>query len=193
MQRLKSICVYCSASKRIEKIYEKDCKDVGKLIAKKGLKLVYGGGRRGLMGLVANTVMENNGYVIGYIPDYLVEGEEAHEKIQELHVVPDMHVRKMSMYESSDAFIILPGGFGTLEEFFEVFVWKQIRLHNKPIVIINTNGYWDALKTLMKNTVDEQFSRPFIWDLVEFIDDVSELPAALKRQIEIKLPDSKWA
>lgn len=192
MTKLKSIGVYCSASKNLHKAYVQVAKETGELIAAQGADLVYGGGRRGLMGIVANSAMAAGGKVIGYMPTYLAKGEEAHREIDELHLVPDMQIRKRSIFERSDALVVLPGGFGTLDEFFEVLLLKQIRLHSKPMVIVNTRGFWTPLRSLIRQIVDQNFAGTFVWDLVEFIEDIDDLPNALQRQLDTKLPEDKW-
>lgn len=163
------LCVYCSASERIAPKFRTIGKEVGKLMADHGVNLVYGGGRLGIMGDVSTAVVDNGGKVVGFIPEHLSEHEGAHTGIQELYIVDSMHTRKLKMYERSDAFLILPGGFGTLDEFFEIMTWKQIAIHHKPLIIYNFEDYWTPLITLMHHIIDENFARPehkFIFDVV---------------------------
>lgn len=158
MAKIKSVCVYCGASNHAAAVYKQAADDFGQLIAQNGLKLVYGGGRVGLMGVVADAVVKGGGEVIGYIPQHLDEYEGGHNGIHELHIVDSMHTRKSKMAESSDAFVMLPGGFGTLDELFEILTWRQIGLHSKPIVVMNVNNYWDPLVALLNNVVDQAFA-----------------------------------
>jgi len=174
MKKIQSVCVYCGHNES-KKIYQTAAKTLGKCLGQNGFELVYGGGRMGLMGMVADAVLENGGRVVGFIPHHLDEFEGAHTGIQELHLVDTMHTRKLKMSERADAFVILPGGFGTLDEFFEIITWKQLMLHDKPIIIINTNNYWKPLVTLMHHVVDHQFANPehrHIFDVVDHPEDV---------------------
>lgn len=143
-------------------------------MAKKGFSLVFGGGKVGLMGVTADSVLRNGGKAYGFIPDFLDDIEGAHPGLTELHIVDSMHTRKCNMEKMADAFIVLPGGFGTLDEFFEILTWRQIKLHNKPIVVINTNNYWGALKALMKQVVCEKFAKPEHLDYVVFVNSAQE-------------------
>lgn len=192
MKTLKSICVYCSASNKINPIFEEDARAVGKLLAQRNIKLVYGGNTSGLMGTVAGATLKNGGYVIGYTTKQLSIVDGAHEDIQELHIVADMSSRKNLMYTQSDAFLVLPGGLGTLEEIAEIISWKQLRLHDKPIVILNTRKYWDKLQSLLQHMVDEKFAPKSLWDMVTFVDHVDKVPTALMNQLEKNLPKYKW-
>lgn len=158
MAKIQSVCVYCGASNHAAAIYKQTADRFGQLVATHGLKLVYGGGRVGLMGVVADAVVNGGGEVIGYIPQHLDEYEGGHNGIHELHIVDSMHTRKSKMAENSDAFVILPGGFGTLDELFEILTWRQLGLHHKPIIVMNVNNYWDPLVGLLNNVVDQSFA-----------------------------------
>ena len=136
MTKGKYLCVYCGASERVDPFYYQSAEELGKLIATNGFNMVYGGGRLGLMGRVSNAVVEN-----------------------EIYVVDTMHTRKLQMSQKADAFIIMPGGFGTLDEFFEILTWKQLNLHHKPIIIANLNNFWDPLVSLFHHIIDADFAR----------------------------------
>ena len=158
-QLLQSVCVYCGSSTGVNQIYRAAATDLGHLIAERGLSMVYGGGHVGLMGIVANAVLDKGGRVTGIIPEHLATAEKAHAFLTELYVVESMHIRKMMMVEKSDAFIVFPGGFGTMDEFFEVLTWRQLGLHDKPIIVVNINGYWSLLENLMDQMIREGFAK----------------------------------
>ena len=153
----KSIAVFCGSKSGNNPLFEEHATKLGNLLAENKILLIYGGGNKGIMGAVANGVMDKNGQVIGIIPETLMGWEQHHEGISELIVVENMHIRKRMMYERSDAAIILPGGFGTLDELFEMLTWNQLSIHNKPIFILNTGGFYDSLLTHIKNMVKENF------------------------------------
>ena len=142
---VQSIAVFCGSKSGVNPLYEKHAQTLGKLMAQQNTKLVYGGGNKGLMGAVANAVMEEGGTVIGVIPKILLEWEAQHDGITELRVVEDMHVRKKMIYELGDAAIILPGGNGTLDELFEMLTWNTLNIHNKKIVLLNSAGFYTHL------------------------------------------------
>ncbi len=154
---MKSVCVFCGAGKARNPVYNDRARELGNLIAERNLRLVYGGASVGLMGTVADGVLEKGGDVYGILPDFLFKKEVGHTGIQKLEIVDSMHIRKQKMYESSDAFIILPGGIGTLDEFFEVFTWSQLELHNKPIGLYNINNYFNKLLNFISETIAEGF------------------------------------
>ncbi len=153
----KSIAVFCGSKTGNDPQYVLDAAVLGKQLAEKNMLLIYGGGNKGIMGAVANAVLENKGQVIGVIPEVLLGWEQQHEGISELIVVENMHTRKRIMYEKCDAAIILPGGFGTLDELFEILTWNQLSIHDKAIYILNTNGFYNFLLDHMKKMVDENF------------------------------------
>lgn len=157
MQRL---CVFCGSSFGARPEYEQVAHQLGATLAKRNIELVYGGGRVGLMGAVADATLEAGGRVIGIIPEALIEMEIGHEGLTDLRVVGSMHERKALMADLSDGFLALPGGFGTLEEFCEVLTWSQLGLHRKPCGLLNVMGYYDPLLTLFDQAVTEQFVRP---------------------------------
>ncbi|MBS1917488.1 MAG: TIGR00730 family Rossman fold protein [Bacteroidetes bacterium] len=142
---IRSVAVFCGSKKGNNPLFAKHASELGRLIAMLRLQLVYGGGSKGLMGILANAVLEYEGKVVGIIPEVLINWESQHNGLTELVVVPDMHSRKKMMYEKSDAVIVLPGGFGTLDEMFEMLTWNQLKLHDKKIYILNSDGFYNHL------------------------------------------------
>jgi uncharacterized protein (TIGR00730 family) len=157
---MKRICVFCGSQVGANPRYRQAAQDLGHLLVQRGYGLVYGGGHVGLMGVIADTVLQDGGEVIGVIPEAMVVRELAHHGVTQLHVVASMHERKARMAELAEAFIALPGGYGTLEEFFEVVTWAQLGIHRKPIGLLNVAGYFDALATFVEHTIAEGFIRP---------------------------------
>jgi len=155
-----SVCVYCGSSSLVAQSFKTSAHDIGTELAQRGVRVVYGGGHVGLMGIVADSALKAGGTVVGIIPEHIRAQEVQHKGLTELHVVPDMHTRKRMMVERSDAFVILPGGLGTLDEAFEILTWKKLKLHNKPIIIFNQDGYWDTMIALIDKTISEGFSQP---------------------------------
>ena len=172
---MKSICVFCGSRLGSKPIYRETAKSVGQLIAQQQLRLVYGGGNIGLMGVVADAVLEYGGEVVGVIPGHLQEKEVGHAGLTELHVVSTMHERKALMANLSDAFVALPGGFGTFEEFCEILTWAQLDLHRKPCGLLNVDGFYDPLLTLFDRAVDDGFLRPEYRSMVLTATDADEL------------------
>lgn len=154
---MKSICVYCGSSPGRTETYSKAARHLGRALAERGIKLVYGGASVGIMGVLADAVLEHGGQAVGVIPEALVKKEVAHHHLSELHVTGSMHERKMLMAELSEGFIALPGGIGTLEEIFEIWTWAQLGFHKKPFGMLNIDGYYDSLITFLDHTVAEQF------------------------------------
>ncbi len=175
IHEMKFLCVYCGASQEAAPIYKNAAIELGALIGKNGYGLVYGGGRLGLMGLVADAAIDNGGVAVGYTTEHLDEREGAHPNLSELYVVDTMHTRKMRMSQKGDMFVILPGGFGTLDELFEIITWRQINLHHKPIVVVNVDGYWDPLKNLMDEIIDRKFAKQEHRTLVKFVSTPQEV------------------
>ncbi|MBT4880479.1 MAG: TIGR00730 family Rossman fold protein [Alphaproteobacteria bacterium] len=193
MQQIRSVCVYCGATKSAAPAFEKSAQQMGTLIAKAGLRLVYGGGRRGLMGILADAAIKEEGKVLGFIPESMIEFEDHHTGITDLQIVNNMHTRKMHMFEEADAFVILPGGFGTLDEFFEILTWRQHNLHHKPMVVVNIDGYWDPLVDLTKSIVGHHFATPGTLSLFQTVNSVEEVIEALNNPPEDALNHSgKW-
>src|SRR4051812_28646019 len=157
MSQVRAVCVYCGSSGKVADAYKTAAHELGIRLGSEGLRLVYGGGRVGLMGIVADASLSVGGEVIGIIPEHIQKLEVDHGGLTELHVVDSMHTRKRMMVERSDAFVVLPGGLGTLDEMFEIITWRQLRLHDKPVVIVNIAGYWDPLKILLAHLRDSGF------------------------------------
>jgi uncharacterized protein (TIGR00730 family) len=152
-----SVCVYCGSRHGARAAYTEAARALGTAIGARGWQLVYGGGKVGLMGEVADATLAAGGRVIGVIPETLMRREVGHAGLSELHVVPTMHQRKQMMAERADAFIALPGGIGTLEELYEVWTWRQLGYHDQPIGLLNTEGYYSGLLQFMQHTVAEGF------------------------------------
>ncbi|MBE2262464.1 MAG: TIGR00730 family Rossman fold protein [Burkholderiaceae bacterium] len=152
-----SVCVYCGSRPGNDPAFTEAAQATGRWIGEHGGQLVYGGGKGGLMGTVAAATLQAGGTVVGIIPTALVEKEWANAMCTELHVVDTMHERKRMMAERSDAFVALPGGIGTFEEFFEVWTWRQLGYHDKPVGLLNLNGYYDTLLQFLQSTVDKGF------------------------------------
>lgn len=158
-REIKRVCVFCGASHGGKQEYTAGAFDVGRSLAARNIGLVYGGGRAGLMGAVADSCLGAGGHVTGVITKLLEGKELGHTGIQELHVVETMHDRKMMMATMSDAFIALPGGLGTLDEMFEILAWVQLGIHAKPVGVLNTGGFYDSLFQFLDHVEDEQFLR----------------------------------
>jgi hypothetical protein len=177
-----SICVYCGSRHGSRPAYTEAARALGTAIGRRGWQLVYGGGKVGLMGEVADAVLAAGGRVVGVIPESLERLEVGHRGLSELHVVPTMHVRKQMMAERADAFIALPGGIGTLEELYEVWTWRQLKYHDNPIGLLDTAGYWQPLLRFMDHTVAEGFLSPAMRGLVLVGDE----PVALLDRVAAK-------
>ncbi len=171
MRTITSICVFCGAATGHDARFRAGAETIGRRLAEAGHRLVFGGGNAGLMGAVADAALAAGGEVIGVIPDYLVEREHAHPGVSRLITVDSMHSRKEKMFELSDAFIVLPGGVGTLDETFEIITWKQLGLHDKPIVVVDIAGYWGRLHALIGATVEHGFAAPPTRDLYTVAPD----------------------
>ncbi|HEU0012415.1 MAG TPA: TIGR00730 family Rossman fold protein [Longimicrobium sp.] len=154
------VCVFCGSSPGARESYAEAARAMGRALVERGLGLVYGGGRVGLMGIVADTVLEAGGSVVGVIPHALMAREVGHRGLTELRIVHSMHERKALMADLADGFVALPGGFGTFEEFCEVLTWSQLGIHPKPCALLNVDGYYDALLVLFEHAEREGFVRP---------------------------------
>jgi uncharacterized protein (TIGR00730 family) len=173
-----SLCVFCGARFGADPATRETAAGLGRLLAAEGITLVYGGGGVGLMGLVANAALDAGGRAVGIIPNFLLQREAGHPALTETVVVETMHERKLQMFERSDGFVVLPGGIGTLEEFFEVLSWRTLGLHSKPIVIIDQGGYWEPLATLLRGVVEGGFAERSHLDHVAFVSELKDvLPA----------------
>lgn len=182
IQRAWSLCVYCGSRFGDLPAYREAAEETGRLLALSGGRLVYGGGRVGLMGTVADAALAHGASVVGVIPDALMRREVGHAGVQELHVVQTMHERKMLMAERSDAFIALPGGIGTMEEIFEMWSWQQLGYHAKPVGLLNVAGYYDALIQFLKDGMDRGFISAEQHAALIVDDDLTRLMAELRRR-----------
>ena len=175
MNELKSIAVFCGSSEGIHKGVVEDAKILGEILAKEQIILVYGAGKIGVMGVIVEACLNQGGKVVGVIPEFLKVKEVAHFGLTELITTNNMHQRKMKMHDLSDGFIALAGGFGTLEELFEIITWAQLGLHQKPIGLLNTNGFYDHLIKMLEYMVDKGFLKPDHLNLLIIEDDTSDL------------------
>ena len=181
--QLKSVCVYCGAFNSAKQIYKDAAVETGLSLGRAGLGMVYGGGNVGLMGLTADSAIKAGARVTGIIPTFITSREPQHEGLTELVEVGDMHTRKRLMAERADGFLILPGGFGTLDEFAEILTWRQLGLHHKPVVAVNINGFWNHLRSQLDFMQEEGFIKPAPRALVGFVDTVAEAIPALEALI----------
>ncbi len=177
---MKRITIFCGSSFGTEKVYEEQAYLVGKTLAREKIGLVYGGAKIGLMGAVANGVLENEGIAIGVLPTFLKKVEIAHEGLSELILVETMHQRKTKMDELSDGTIALPGGFGTLEEFFEMLTWAQLGLHKKPVALLNINGFYDDLLSFIQTMIDKGFLKQINRNMLLVNDNIEDLLQQMK-------------
>ncbi|MEE8371637.1 MAG: TIGR00730 family Rossman fold protein [Sphingomonadales bacterium] len=185
MAKITSICVYCGSNSG-SPIYQRLAEELGRIMAENGVGLVFGGGTIGLMGILARQVKAHGGIVTGVIPEHLNRVEVAFEAADRLHVVPDMHFRKRKMFELADAFLVLPGGLGTLDETIEMLTWAQLGLHSKPIVILNYEAYWDPLLALFDHVIEEGFAGPASRDLYIEVSSIEEILPAMNNWPAIK-------
>jgi len=169
------VCVFCASSTQVDGEYRACAKDLGGLLARQGITVVYGGGAVGLMGTLADSALAQRGQVVGIIPQFMRELEWAHENLTELTVVEDMHQRKRLLVENTDAVVALPGGCGTLEELLEVITLKRLAIYLNPIILVNTRGFFDPLVRLLENAISERFMDPrhrAIWSVVDSAEEV---------------------
>jgi uncharacterized protein (TIGR00730 family) len=179
IKRMTSICVFCGAQNAVPKAHLDMAKQLGNDMAAAGKQLVYGGGDCGLMGAVANGVLEKGGRALGVFPRSLGRIEVEHKGLTNMVMVDSMHERKQIMYDNAEVFVILPGGFGTLDEMFEVITWRQIKIHEKLVVVYNHDGYWDHLLTLMDHMIHLGFARPETRQFYTIANTKDELYALL--------------
>jgi hypothetical protein len=182
MMKLRAVCVYCGSSLGAGPRYAEAARRLGRELAAHRLRLIYGGGGIGLMAEAADAAMAAGGEVIGVIPELLQKREKGHRGITELRVVASMHERKNLMFDLADAFVILPGGFGTLDEAFEMLTWRQLRLHDKPILFLNVDGYWAPLGNLVDHFIHEGFARESCRRLFTLVATVEDVVPTLLRQ-----------
>ncbi len=181
---VKSVCVYCGSRTGAMPAYQEDARGVGKAIAGEGWRLVYGAGDVGLMGEVARAAQADGGDTFGVIPKHLVEWEVGKTDLTRYVVTETMHERKKVMFMNADAIVVLPGGAGSLDEFFEVLTWGQLGLHDKPILLVNTMGFWTPLVTLIDHIIEQGFAAPSVKELITFVPNadaaMDELRSILK-------------
>jgi uncharacterized protein (TIGR00730 family) len=178
MTAIHSLAVFCGSRVGVNPAYAEAGRLLGQGLACAGIRLVYGGGRIGIMGVVADAVLEGGGTVLGVIPEFLTQMEVAHGGVNEMVVTDSMHTRKLRLYEESDAFLIMPGGLGTFDEAFEIITWRQLRLHDKPILLCDVEGWARPLVALIDHAIAQGFAAPACRNLFEVIDGV---PAVLDR------------
>lgn len=179
MTQIRSLCVYCGSSDLADPAHRHAAAALGRVLAAKAIELVFGGGRVGLMGVIADAALSAGGRVTGIIPSHLIRAEVGHASVSELIVVETMHERKEAMFRRSDAFAVLPGGPGTLDETFEILTWRQLRLHGKPVVICNLGGYWDPLLELVDRMVAAKYARPEFRGFFTVVDRIEDVLPAL--------------
>jgi uncharacterized protein (TIGR00730 family) len=174
------VCVYCGSAGAVGERYRAAARDLGNALAAAGFEVVFGGGRIGLMGLLADAALDAGGRVVGVIPGALRDAELAHPGLSELVITGSMHERKRVMAERSDAFAVLPGGIGTLDEMFEIVTWRQLGLHDKPVFVVDIDGYWQKLRALLDHLVAHGFAAPLIPRLLQIVPGIPELIDALR-------------
>ena len=182
-ERISSVCLFCGSSNAARPEFIQAAADFGRILAAEGVKLVYGGGGIGLMGASAKGCHEAGGEVFGVMPDFLRKREVLYDVV-ETRVVTSMHERKTIMYDASDAFVVMPGGVGTLEEVVEVMSWRRLDLHHKPIVFVNLDGFWDPFVALIRQTVDEQFTPPWVPDTFRVVDRIEDILPTCRAMLE---------
>ncbi|GGF37075.1 cytokinin riboside 5'-monophosphate phosphoribohydrolase [Aliidongia dinghuensis] len=193
MASIKSVCVYCGSSNRVDARFLDAAAELGRLIGRAGIELIYGGGRVGLMGRVADGVLAEGGRVVGIIPRHLHEREVAHQTVSELVLVDTMHERKQLMAERADGFVVLPGGYGTLDEMFEIITWRQLGLHDKPLVLADVHGYWAPLVDLLDRIIETGFAQPDCRNLYQTVTRIEDILPALYAVSPPRQPvESKW-
>lgn len=190
MNKLRAVCVYCGSNFNGDPQLRKAIKQLADILVREEIRLVYGGGSVGVMGVLANDILEAGGLVTGVIPQFLMDKEVGHKGVTEMILTENMHQRKQKMADLSDGFVILPGGFGTLEEFFEVLTWLQLGLHHKPIGVLNVDGFYDPLFAQMEMMVQSKFLKPANRDLV--FNETNAETLIEKMDNFSALPDEVW-
>jgi uncharacterized protein (TIGR00730 family) len=190
MTRLRALCVYCGSSDGGDPQHREWAAELGGEAAHQGVRIIFGGGRIGLMGVLAEAALAAGGEVIGVIPEHLQALEVGHDGVTRLEVVDSMHSRKARMCELADAFCVLPGGLGTLDEAIEIITWKQLRLHDKPIILLNQAGYWDPLLALIAHQAAQGYVRPEHAELFSVVSDVAGVFEAAHQAPAPQIPDS---
>lgn len=191
MKSIRSLCVFCGSRVGADPAYAAGAERLGRGLAERGVRLIYGGGSIGLMGVVMQSALDHGGEVAGVIPEFLMRREVGNPALTELVVVDSMHERKQRMFELADAFAVLPGGLGTLDETIEVITWQQLRLHAKPIGLLSVGGYWQAYEALIDRIIDQGFADAGIRDLFLVEEDVESLLGALEDRAYAQAADSR--
>lgn len=175
MNKIKSVVVFCGSNKGKDGVYVEDTISLGTELSKRNIEVIFGGGKVGLMGILADTVLKEGGKIIGVIPHFLKTKEVAHDGLTELIMEDNMHDRKRTMNELCDGVIALPGGFGTMEEFFEMLTWAQLGLHGKPLALLNTSGFYNGLEQLVDNMISQEFIKPENRELFYISDSIKDI------------------
>lgn len=192
MRPLRSLCVFCGSSPGHDPAYTEAARRLGARLAQQNITLVFGAGTIGLMGAVATATLGHGGRVVGIIPEHLTRLETPFGTDLDLHIVPSMHDRKRMMFDRADAFCVLPGGIGTLDETIEILTWRQLGLHDKPVVLVNQNGFWDPLLALLRAVIDQGFAQPGLSDFVSVVPDVDAVVPRLRAILALP-PDAASA
>ncbi|MBE7637436.1 TIGR00730 family Rossman fold protein [Sneathiella sp. P13V-1] len=187
MTNITSLCVYCGSKMPADEDFKKAAHNLGLQLGQNDITLVYGGGHVGLMGITADATLEANGKVIGIIPEHLHEIEVSHEDLTELYVVDSMHTRKQMMFEKSDAFVVLPGGLGTLDETFEMITWRQLKLHDKPIILVNYKDYWKPFMDLVHHMIKAGFVEAGALNYFTVVESLDDVLPAIKSSPDAKI------
>ncbi len=191
IRKIQSVCVYCGTGTKVDQTYKDAASSLGKILAAEKVRLVYGGGRMGLMGLVSEAAFKAGGEVYGIIPEYVQDKEIKNTDVTELIVVDSMHTRNRMMVDKSDAFAVLPGGFGTLDETFEILTWKYLGMHDKPVVFVNINNFYNPLLAMVDHMVNVGFTPFWQRNLFQVVDRAEDVLPALRSQPAHIKPDLK--
>jgi uncharacterized protein (TIGR00730 family) len=192
LKKIRSICVFCGSSAGSHEIYSQKAHDLGQLLVEKDISLVYGGSNVGIMRVIADTMLQSGGRVIGVMPHTLIDREVAHKGLTEFHVVETMSARKMLMGDLSDAFIAMPGGIGTLDELFETMSWNQLEIMDKPVALFNISHYFDHLIKFLEHSVDQRFVKPEHHTNLIVDDDENQLIQKIDSYTPLKVDGGKW-
>ena len=187
---MKSICVFCGSSTGSDPVYAEVASNLGRIMAEKQIRLIYGGASVGIMGILADSVLKHQGEIIGVIPSFFSKKEIAHQHLKELIFVDSMHERKLKMASLSDGFITLPGGYGTMDEFFEMLTWSQLDLHQKPVGLLNIHGFFNPLITMLDRMTEEKFVKEAHRQMVICHENIDELLQMMEAYKPVRL--EKW-
>ena len=188
MRKLSAVCVYCGSREGIEPAFLREAEALGQALALAKIKLVYGGASIGMMGTIARSVLQHGGHVTGIIPKFLTALETPLEGVNERILTEDMHQRKQIMFNRADAFVVMPGGIGTLEEAFEMLTWRQLHRHRKPIVFVNIKGYWDSLIALFDHVVDMGFAHDDLVGFYSVVNAADDVIPAIEKALALLQP-----